>query len=131
MSPDASGRDSSSDRSAGYPRRVRWVYGCGLVACAVAVAISVAPSASARKSRYCEKPSGPGAFLAASRGVTCATAEKVRSRLISPSCYTRNRCVVGAFRCVAYWDGRFDLTFEDSSHALCNDRWRWIVWDGG
>jgi hypothetical protein len=93
--------------------------------------LSVAPSASARQSRYCEKPNAPGAFLAASPGVTCATAEIVKRRLISPSCYLHSRCVVAGFRCVAYWDGRFAPSFQASSHALCNNAWRWIVWDGG
>ena len=110
---------------------MRRAYFWGLVAGVLAATVSVAPSASARQSRYCEKPAGPGAFLAASPGVTCATAEKVRSKLISPSCYQHIRCVVGAFRCVAYWDGRFERSFEYAHHALCNDRWRWIVWDGG
>jgi hypothetical protein len=100
----------------------------GLTACAVA--LIVVPGASARQTRYCEKPNGPGAFLAASPGVTCATAEKVKRALVSPSCYQRSRCLIRGFRCVGYWDGRF-ASFEASSHALCNDGWRWIVWDGG
>ncbi len=114
---------------AGYDPLVRWRFGSVLLSCGLA--LSVASTASARQSRYCEKPSGPGAFLAVSPGVTCATAEKVKSRLISASCYQHNRCIVAGFRCVAYWDGRFDLSFEYSHHALCNNGWRWIEWDGG
>ena len=80
--------------------------------------------------RYCEKPSLTNASLAVSQGVTCATAEKVKKRLIG-ACYTRTRCVVEGFRCVAYWDGRFERPFEYTHHALCVSGWRWIVWDGG
>lgn len=87
--------------------------------------------ALAEPSRYCEKPNEPGAFLAASPGVTCATAETVKKKLLSPACYQRERCVVEGFRCVAFWDGRFDRPFTDTHHALCSSGWHWIVWDGG
>lgn len=101
-----------------------------LVVCALAVGV-FAPSASARASWYCEKPDNAGAFLAASPSVTCATAARVKRRLISPACYLRTRCSVLGFRCVAYWDGSFSRSFELAHHAVCNNGWRWIEWDGG
>jgi hypothetical protein len=79
---------------------------------------------------YCEKPNNAGAFLAVSQDLSCATAEKVKRRLLG-ACYLRTRCVAEGFRCVAYWDGRFDRSFEFTHHALCVNGWRWIVWDGG
>jgi hypothetical protein len=112
-----------------YARRVRWTYVSGLVACAVAFSVAT-PTASARQSRYCEKPN-PNAYLIASPGVSCTTAEVIKHRLISSACFTRTRCVVDGFRCVAYWEGRFDRPFSYTHHALCNDQWRWVVWDGG
>jgi hypothetical protein len=92
--------------------------------------LGIAPPGYARVSRYCEKPN-PNAYLAVSSGVSCATAERVKRRIISPACYLRTRCVVAGFRCVAYWDGRFDRPFTYTHHALCVSGWRWIVWDGG
>src|SRR5262245_36951161 len=105
-----------------------WVIVCALLGCGLM--LSVAPTASAREGRYCEKPN-PNADLIASPGVTCATAEAIKHRLISPACYSRTRCVASGFRCVAYWEARFDRPFSYTHHALCNDRWRWVVWDGG
>ena len=105
----------------------RWL-GVSEVACLVVVA--AAPVASGRPVLYCEKPNQPGAFLAASPGVTCATAERVKHAL-ETVCYLRLRCVTAGFRCVAFWDGRFDRPFEYTHHALCNAGWRWIEWDGG
>jgi hypothetical protein len=101
----------------------------GLAACAIAFAF---PSgATAATSRYCEKPGGPGNFLAASPGVTCATARKVTARVLSRSCVNRTRCSAYGFRCVAYWSGSFDRPFSYTNHALCSEGWRWILWDGG
>jgi hypothetical protein len=101
-----------------------------LVAGVVAIGF-VAPNASAHASRFCEKPDNAGAFLVASPGITCATAEQVKRRLISALCYAKTRCAVLGFRCVAYWEGRFTRPFEFTHHALCNSGWRWIEWDGG
>jgi hypothetical protein len=114
--------------SAGYDRPVRWILGLTLIGCGLA--LSFDRSASAQRSRYCEKPNQSGAFLIASPGVTCATAEIVKDRLTSPGCYQRARCVVEGFRCVAFWDGRFDRPFMYTHHALCSSGWRWIEWDG-
>jgi hypothetical protein len=101
----------------------------GLSLCATVVAMP--RHASASETRYCEKPGGPGNFLAASRDTNCATARKVIARVLSPACVHRTRCTADGFRCVAYWSGRFDRPFSYTNHALCNERWRWIFWDGG
>lgn len=101
----------------------------GLAACAIALASP--PHARASQSRYCQKPGGPGNFLAASPGVSCATARKVIARVLSSACVSRTRCTAYGFRCVAYWSGRFDQPFSYTNHALCNEGWRWILWDGG
>ena len=119
----------SSRLCPGYDRRVRWILGLVLIGCGCA--LSFARIAPAQQARYCEKPNQPGASLAASRGVTCAIAETVKNRLTSPACYKRERCVVAGFRCVAFWDGRFDRPFMYTHHALCNSGWRWIEWDRG
>jgi len=104
----------------------------GIVVLAVcAVALALPPQARATQSRYCQKPGGPGNFLAASPGVPCATARKVIARVLSPACVHRTRCTAYGFRCVAYWSGRFDQPFSYTNHALCNEGWRWIFWDGG
>jgi hypothetical protein len=80
--------------------------------------------------RYCQRPGGPGNFIAASKGVTCHTAAVVayanRSR-----CNTRAVCDVAGFRCRAYWNGRYGKTFEGVDHALCINGLRRIEWDGG
>ena len=96
----------------------------------LAVGAAFASAATAREFRYCEKPGGPGAYLAASPNVSCATAKAVM-RTIVARCFNRTRCIANGFRCVAYWSGGFDRTFDYTHHALCNDRWRWIDWDGG
>jgi hypothetical protein len=101
----------------------------GLAACAVV--LSFPSRAGATESGYCEKPGGPGNFLAASAGVACATARKVIARILSRACVNRTHCTAYGFRCVAYWSGRFDQPFSYTSHAFCNDGWRWIFWDGG
>jgi hypothetical protein len=87
-------------------------------------------AASAKPLVYCERPSHAGAYLAASVGVTCATARRVE-RALETVCYRKIRCEVAGFRCVAYLDGRFDRPFQYTNHALCNARWSWIEWDGG
>jgi hypothetical protein len=96
-----------------------------------AIALTVPSHAAANSSRYCEKPAGPGNFLAASPDISCATARKIIARVLSPVCVNRNRCTAYGFRCVAYWSGRFDQPFSYTDHALCNEDWRWIFWDGG
>jgi hypothetical protein len=80
--------------------------------------------------RFCEFPGGPGDFLAASPAVPCAVASHVESG-ISP-CFTKTRCAVDGFRCIAEWAGRYDQPFSYTHHAICirgaSDR---VVWDGG
>jgi hypothetical protein len=98
---------------------------------AIAITFVSVPSSAAGQSRYCQKPGGPGNFLAASPDVSCTTARKVIARITSPACITRTRCTAYRFRCVAYWSGRFDRPFSYTHHAECNDGWRWILWDGG
>jgi hypothetical protein len=85
--------------------------------------------------RYCSDaqagPSLAGAFLAASSGVTCQTAEAVMRAVRSSPCYSHSPCEANSFRCAAYWSGRFWKTFADTHHALCSDGSRRVVWDGG
>jgi hypothetical protein len=80
--------------------------------------------------RYCQRPDNAGAFLAASAGVTCQAATAVQSALTS-RCYARGRCTVDLFRCVVYYDGTYGGTFDVYHHALCANRSRRVVWDGG
>ncbi len=81
--------------------------------------------------RYCQGPNPmAGNFLAASSGVSCATAHAIINAL-SPVCHGKSPCVTHAFRCRAYWSGRFWPTFQDTNHALCSDGARRIAWDGG
>lgn len=104
---------------------------CLILAAAAIASAVIAPTAAGQSERYCEKPDQAGAMLAASPAVTCQTAERVKSKLTSAACYTYARCLAEGFRCVAYWDGAFGRSFEQTSHALCSEGWRWIVWDGG
>jgi hypothetical protein len=80
--------------------------------------------------RYCERPGGPGNFIAASKGVTCKTAAFVvysnRSR-----CDALAVCEIAGFRCRAYWNGRYGKAFKGVDHALCTNGRRRIEWDGG
>jgi hypothetical protein len=101
-----------------------------VVALVGAVSWVTASGSVAQRLVYCEKPGSSGAFLAVSAGVSCKTAAAVARTLTSRACYLRNRCVVDGFRCVAYWEGRFDRLFEYTHHALCSNGWRWIEWDG-
>ena len=80
--------------------------------------------------RYCARPGGPGNFVAASSGVTCATAAAV-VRELEGRCYQSERCDVAPFRCRSYWNGKFAAPFQDVHHALCNDGTRRVFWDGG
>lgn len=101
-----------------------------LLLAVVVSTLAASASASARQARYCERPN-PNASLAASAGVSCATAKAIRKKLLSPACFTRTRCTALGFRCVAYWDGRFDRPFTYSHYAICTKNWLWVVWNGG
>jgi len=81
--------------------------------------------------RYCKRPGGPGNYLAASPNVSCALARKVEAKVISPSCYSRTRCVAYGFVCLAYWDGRYDRPFSYAHHAICRAGARRIEMDEG
>jgi hypothetical protein len=82
--------------------------------------------------RYCQTMDGPGSFHAASRGVTCSTAEKVSQALQSLPCNAKSRCLIGSWRCVEYYDGRArGGSFNAYHHALCTNGRRRIEWDGG
>lgn len=104
----------------------------GLAAAVAAAVIAASVSAApAQAQRYCEKPDHAGAMLAASTGVSCRTAERVKAALISLPCSIDTQCFAQGFRCVAYFNGAFGISFANASHALCSDGWKWIVWDGG
>jgi len=80
--------------------------------------------------RFCELPGGPGNFLAASPGVPCRVAAEVESKL--SMCFSKTRCTVEGFRCIAEWGGRYDLPFSYTHHAICvRDASHRVVWDGG
>ena len=80
--------------------------------------------------RFCEFPGGPGDFLAASPAVPCALAAEVESGI--STCFSKTRCSVDRFRCIAEWAGRYNQPFSFTHHAICvrgaSDR---VVWDGG
>ncbi|MDX6482090.1 MAG: hypothetical protein QOG85_2600 [Gaiellaceae bacterium] len=80
--------------------------------------------------RYCERPGGPGNFIAASQGVSCQTAALLvysnRKR-----CDALASCEIAGFQCRAYWNGRYGRTFRGVDHALCTDGPRRVEWDGG
>jgi hypothetical protein len=77
--------------------------------------------------RYCERPGGPGNFLAASPTVSCALATKVARGFTCSGA----RCRVHAFLCFSYWSGAYG-PIEYTHHAICTDaRARRIAWDGG
>jgi hypothetical protein len=80
--------------------------------------------------RFCEFPGGPGDFLAASPAVRCAVASAVESGI--SACFSKTRCTVAGFRCIAEWAGRYDRPFSFTHHAICvRDARRRVVWDGG
>jgi hypothetical protein len=81
--------------------------------------------------RYCERPGGPGNYLAASPSVGCATARKVRNKTMSPVCVYQNRCYAYGFTCLAYWDGRYDRPFDYTHHGICRSGRRRIDFDTG
>jgi hypothetical protein len=120
--PDADVRPLSEgcDSVTGLPNiqvmpQPKWPHHLVVLAVAFAslcgVAMTISPTASALQARYCEKPN-PNAYLIASPGVTCATAEAIKRRLISSACYTRTRCVAFGFRCVAYWESSLRPTLQ-------------------
>jgi hypothetical protein len=81
--------------------------------------------------RYCERPGGPGNFLAASPSVSCRTARKVEARVFSSACDEHNRCDAYGFDCLAVWEGRYDRPFSYTHHAVCHSGRRRIVLDAG
>jgi len=81
--------------------------------------------------RYCQRPGGPGNFIAASQGVSCATAAAVIRTVASLPCNTRTECLAHSFRCLEYYGGRYGGIFRIYDHALCTDGRRRIEWDGG
>lgn len=80
--------------------------------------------------RYCERPHWPGNFLAASRGVSCATAGAVIRTLVA-DCLKRGACAAASFHCRSYWGGVFGRPFMNTHHALCVSGVRRVLWDGG
>jgi hypothetical protein len=126
MAPDAW---SLLSQASVYDREVPrlCVFAVGSVLALTASATAFANSS--RAARYCEKPN-PNASLAVSPGVTCATAEAIKNALIG-RCYSRKSCVAGGFRCIAYWDGRFDQPFSYTHYAICIHARSWVVWNGG
>jgi hypothetical protein len=69
--------------------------------------------------RYCQRPGGPGNFLAASTGVSCATASRV-IYAVTHRCRAQASCMAGGFRCQ-----------NMGAHATCIDGDRRIAWDAG
>jgi hypothetical protein len=81
--------------------------------------------------RYCKRPGGPGNYLAASPNVSCTTARKVEVKVFSQSCIKRTRCYAYGFKCLAFWDGRYDRPFSYTSHAICRAGARRVEMDEG
>jgi hypothetical protein len=69
--------------------------------------------------RYCQRPGGPGNFLAASKGVTCATAAAIIPEL-GAHCSHGGTCDVAPFHCRS-------LVYR----AWCTDGARRVLWDAG
>jgi len=69
--------------------------------------------------RYCQRPGGPGNFLAASKGVTCATAAAV-IRELGARCPLGGWCDVAPFRCRSF-----------GAYARCTDGVRRVLWNAG
>jgi hypothetical protein len=88
--------------------------------------------------RMCERPNGPGAFVAASPSVSCRTARFVRSRLFGRAffstrptpCENRTYCVVMGFRCYGQYAGHL-RPFSYAHHASCRSGRRRILLDIG
>jgi hypothetical protein len=77
--------------------------------------------------RFCQRPGGPGDFIAASPTVSCALAAKVAQGFTCNG----SRCRIRGFLCFSYWSGAYG-PIEDTHHAICtDDRARRVVWDGG
>ena len=79
--------------------------------------------------RYCQRPGGPGNFLAASHGVTCETATAVIDGY-THRCMAGTTCIPDGFSC-SPWTGRHEGTFDGQAHAVCTKGPRRIEWDGG
>jgi len=80
---------------------------------------------------YCRRPALSLAELSATGDVPCATARKVEAGVFSQRCGSQNRCVASGFTCLAFWDGRYDRTFDYSHHSVCHDGTRRIEMDEG
>ena len=69
--------------------------------------------------RYCEKPTGPGTFVAATSNVVCRTAFSVVNRIPSRRCWGTSQCDLRPFVCISYWNGSFTQPFSFSRHGIC------------
>jgi hypothetical protein len=117
-----------------------------VVAALVVTAVAVAAPVSAgvhpvgtvkatttlQKLRYCERPVGPGAYVAATPNVPCATAVSVVKRITGRGCWGTQQCDIGQFVCISYWSGSFRQPFSYSHHGICPaQRGRRIEFDLG
>jgi hypothetical protein len=96
----------------------------------VAVAVSLATTASTglaqsppRGLRYCDRPGGPGNFVAASPSVSCRTARRVSNQMASDACVNRTTCSSGSFYCISRQPGTSGprVPFSVSHHGKCSD----------
>ena len=87
----------------------------------VVIAAAVASPAAATHItlRYCEAPVGPGAYVAATRNVSCTTAMSVVARITSRKCWGGQQCDIRGFVCISYWNGRFTRPFRFTHHGIC------------
>lgn len=91
-----------------------------IVVVAAGLAVDSAAAAPMRITlRYCQAPEGPGAYVAATRNVPCATAMAVAARITNRSCWAGEQCDIRRFVCISYWDGQFTQPFSFTHHAIC------------
>jgi hypothetical protein len=82
--------------------------------------------------RYCQRPGGPGNFVAATPNVSCATAKYVSKRMGSRGCIEDTQCTARRFVCVSYYNNDFARPFSYTHHGICvRGSRRRIVFDWG
>ena len=69
--------------------------------------------------RYCQRPGGPGNFVAATANVKCGTAKYVSAHMASRGCINKMQCAARGFVCISYWNNSFDRRFSYTHHGVC------------
>jgi hypothetical protein len=69
--------------------------------------------------RYCQRPQGPGAYVAATPNVACGIALAVARQITKQRCWQTEQCDIDGFVCISYWSGSFRRPFSYSHHGIC------------